>query len=96
MFAIALCAGLAACAGTSPQREPTAVLLLGEVHDNPEGHAARLAMLQTRIDAGWRPAIAMEQFDATDQTRLDAAMRRCAVSRTGLMDSAKRRGSRFP
>lgn len=78
MFAIALCLAIAACAGTSPQRAQADVLLLGEVHDNPQGHAARLALLQTRIDAGWRPAIAMEQFDTADQARLDAALQGCA------------------
>lgn len=44
MFAIALCVAIASCAGTSPQREQADVLLLGEVHDNPQGHAARLAL----------------------------------------------------
>ena len=57
---------------------PDDVLLLGEVHDNMTGHAARAAMLRTRIEAGWRPAIAMEQFDTGQQAALDAAMRDCA------------------
>ena len=53
------------------------VLLLGEVHDNPDGHRARLALLRARIDAGWRPAIAMEQFDRERQPDLDRAQREC-------------------
>lgn len=54
------------------------VWLLGEVHDNAEGHRQRLVLLTTRIDEGWRPAIAMEQFDRERQAELDEAMRRCA------------------
>jgi uncharacterized iron-regulated protein len=53
------------------------VLLLGEVHDNPDGHAARLALLRARIAAGWRPAIAMEQFDREHQPDLDRAQQAC-------------------
>lgn len=54
------------------------VLLLGEVHDNPDAHAARLALLQQRVDAGWHPAIAMEQFDRERQADLDRAGRECS------------------
>ena len=54
------------------------VLLLGEVHDNPAGHAARATLLRERVEAGWRPTIAMEQFDSGQQAELDAAMRDCA------------------
>ncbi|MCA7084818.1 ChaN family lipoprotein [Cupriavidus sp. DB3] len=50
-------------------------VLLGEVHDNPEGHRRRLASLTEAIDAGWRPAIAMEQFDRERQADLDRARR---------------------
>jgi uncharacterized iron-regulated protein len=54
------------------------IVLLGEVHDNAAGHQARYALLKKRIDAGWRPVIAMEQFDRERQADLDAAMARCA------------------
>ncbi|MCR6496542.1 ChaN family lipoprotein [Thermomonas sp. S9] len=53
------------------------VLLLGEVHDSAAGHAARAALLRKELKAGWRPAIAMEQFDTTQQPALDAAMHDC-------------------
>jgi len=46
--------------------------LLGEVHDNPAGHALRLAWLR-EMTRTRRWAIAMEQFDAPSQARLDAA-----------------------
>lgn len=71
---------LAACrhAAPTPAAAPVAqVLLLGEVHDNPAGHAARAALLRKEIEAGWRPAIAMEQFDTVQQPALDAALRDC-------------------
>lgn len=55
-------------------------LLLGEVHDNPEGHARRLDDLRKYLDRGMRPAIAMEQFDADRQTTLDIAMTHCPTA----------------
>lgn len=67
-------------AAPAPQPAPAAaptVLLLGEVHDNPDGHRARLALLRARVDAGWRPAIAMEQFDRERQPDLDRARHAC-------------------
>jgi uncharacterized iron-regulated protein len=67
----------AASAAAAPEPAPVPVLLLGEVHDNPDGHRARLALLRARIDAGWRPAIAMEQFDRERQPDLDRAQREC-------------------
>lgn len=57
---------------------PDDVLLLGEVHDNMAGHAARVAMLRKHVEAGWRPVIAMEQFDTSQQAALDTAMHACA------------------
>ena len=66
---------------TAPLARPAEaprVLLLGEVHDSAAGHAARVALLRKELEAGWRPAIAMEQFDTSQQPALDAAMRECA------------------
>lgn len=74
---------LAACTGPEAIRadgDDTAhapVLLLGETHDNAEGHRQRLRLLRERVEAGWRPAIAMEQFDREHQPALDRAMREC-------------------
>ncbi|MDE2407257.1 MAG: ChaN family lipoprotein [Xanthomonadaceae bacterium] len=73
----ALLVTLVGCTHTAPASTPR-LLLLGEVHDSAEGHAARLAMLKGRLEAGWRPAIAMEQFDTAQQPALDAAMTACA------------------
>lgn len=49
------------------------VALLGEVHDNPALHAERLRVLKGALDAGWRPAVAMEQFDVDRQAELERA-----------------------
>ncbi|WP_374249625.1 ChaN family lipoprotein [Thermomonas sp.] len=68
---------LAACTH-APARPAPPVLLLGEVHDSAAGHAARAALLRGKIEAGWRPAIAMEQFDTAQQPVLEAAMAACA------------------
>lgn len=61
---------------TVPGRSP-AFLLLGEVHDNPDGHARRLQDLKARIEQGWRPALAMEQFDLDRTNDLSEAQRTC-------------------
>lgn len=90
LLAGALLAGamLGGCAvyKKNPRQNPVAsgatkgnpqVLLLGEVHDNPKGHQARYEELRRRVEAGWRPAIAMEQFDRQDQDLLNAAQEGC-------------------
>ena len=81
---IAALAMLAGCAGKPPAVQPAAapvanpqVLLLGEVHDNAQGQRQRYAELRQRVDAGWRPAIAMEQFDRESQSLLDEAQKGC-------------------
>ncbi len=68
---------LVGCAHGDPAASAQ-VLLLGEKHDNGNGHQLRANELRTRIEAGWRPAIAMEQFDRENQNLLDAAMRDCS------------------
>ncbi|WP_229258910.1 ChaN family lipoprotein [Duganella flavida] len=53
------------------------VLLLGEVHDNAQGHKLRYELLRQRVEAGWRPAIVMEQFDRENQDVLNKAQKGC-------------------
>jgi uncharacterized iron-regulated protein len=50
-----------------------AIVLLGEVHDNPAQHRLRLEVLRRAFAAGWRPAIAMEQFDREQQVDIERA-----------------------
>lgn len=50
-------------------------LLLGEIHDNAEHHRLQLKVLQTRLAAGARPALLMEQFDTDQQAAMDEARR---------------------
>ncbi len=52
-----------------------AVVMLGELHDNAEQHRLRLATLQRAFAAGWRPAIAMEQFDLEHQADIERTRR---------------------
>ena len=71
---------LVACATTASsgwddRLRGNAVVLLGEVHDNARQHELRLAALQSAFAAGWRPAIAMEQFDVERQADIDRARR---------------------
>ena len=80
-LALLLTTALTACQHTPTAAPSTAspeVLLMGEVHDNAEGHAARAKLLREKIEAGWRPTIAMEQFDTDHQADLDSAMQTCA------------------
>lgn len=50
------------------------VLLLGETHDNPQHHENQLKLLKARVESGDRPALMMEQLDATSQPALDQAL----------------------
>ncbi len=80
----AFLAALAGCAGTPPatvagdvahQFTGKTYVLLGEVHDNADGQKRRLLALSSALAAGWRPAIAMEQFDRERQPDIDRARR---------------------
>ena len=62
----------------APQLVASQLVLLGEVHDSAEGHKRRLDALTAAVASGWKPAIAMEQFDREQQPALDAAMAKCA------------------
>lgn len=69
------CMGL--CVTLGAAAEP-AIYLLGEVHDNPQGHSLRLQQIANIVRTAPQPVIAMEQFDRDKQGVLDAAMRDCA------------------
>jgi uncharacterized iron-regulated protein len=60
-------------AGCAHRPAPPRLLLLGEVHDNVLHHQQRLALLQSLVDAGQRPALLMEHFDSHRQVELEAA-----------------------
>jgi uncharacterized iron-regulated protein len=70
-----------ACSTVAPRNDwehrlrGDAVVMLGEVHDNAEQHRLRLQVLRHALAAGWRPAIAMEQFDREHQIDIDRARR---------------------
>ncbi|WP_167670942.1 ChaN family lipoprotein [Allopusillimonas ginsengisoli] len=67
-------AGMAALAALMPQYP---IVVLGEVHDNAVGHTLRREALAAALAAGWRPVLAMEQFDSDQQTALDQALATC-------------------
>ena len=81
---------LYACATESPlpALRGTALALLGEVHDNPAGHRERLALLTRAVGAGWRPVIAMEQFDTDRQADIDRARREAPRDAQHVIDLA--------
>lgn len=71
----------AACTSVQPslQHSPT-VWLMGEIHDNPDAHQARYDIIAKKVKAGWRPAIAMEQFDREHQGLLRTAQDECKTA----------------
>jgi len=73
-LALAGCAHAPVAAWEQRLRGDT-LALLGEVHDNPEAHRLRAAVLQRACDAGWRPALVMEQFDIDRQADIDRSRR---------------------
>ncbi len=81
---------LGGCA-VPPAQAPVQLLLLGEVHDNPHGHQQRFAGLQERVQAGWRPALVMEQFDRENQAALTQAQASCADAQCVINTAGGRR-----
>jgi uncharacterized iron-regulated protein len=65
-----LSSGIAASAQDS-------IYLLGEVHDNPKAHAQRFRFIEQLLAKGFKPVVAMEQFDRDKQEALDRAMASC-------------------
>lgn len=73
---------IAGCASTTPSPQVVSqrfagksYVLLGEVHDSAAAQQQRLQALTRAVEAGWRPAIAMEQFDRERQADIDRARR---------------------
>jgi len=72
----ALCGAVDSGSGPFPWEDRLrgdAIVLLGEVHDNAVQHRLRLEVLRRAFAAGWRPAIAMEQFDREQQVDIERA-----------------------
>jgi uncharacterized iron-regulated protein len=72
----ALCGAVDSGSGPFPWEDRLrgdAIVLLGEVHDNPVQHGLRLEVLRRAFEAGWRPAIAMEQLDREHQVDIERA-----------------------
>ncbi len=68
------------------------IVLLGEVHDNATLQSLRLRILKRAIAAGWRPAIAMEQFDLASQSHIDAARATHPLDADYVIDQATGHG----
>ena len=67
------------------------VVLLGEIHDNAAHHRLRLDLLRRAFAAGWRPAIAMEQFDIGRQADIERARRERPRDAAYLIEQASPR-----
>jgi uncharacterized iron-regulated protein len=67
------CAEPAPVADWESRLQGDTIVLLGEVHDNAQQHRLRLEVLRRAFAAGWRPTMAMEQFDRERQPDIDRA-----------------------
>jgi uncharacterized iron-regulated protein len=92
-----LVAVLAACAAVTvePLRFTKPVVLLGELHDHARQHALRLEALEAWLKTGARPALVMEQFDRSQQERLDA-LRREGAGADPIVEQLGTRGWHWP
>lgn len=68
----------ASCSTPSPKKSATTIYLLGEVHDNPLAHQARLEFMSSlQLDKQPMVSLIMEQFDRENQNKLDQALSEC-------------------
>lgn len=67
------------------------LLILGEAHDNAGHHRLQTLLLRAVLEAGRRPVLAMEQFDAGYQAAIDAAIdaARAAGGSNGTPDAER-------
>ncbi|GAP34460.1 ChaN family lipoprotein [Piscinibacter sakaiensis] len=83
--------------GDAPFRLQAAPLvLLGEVHDNAALHRRRAEAVQRALEAGWRPAVAMEVFDRERQADIERARRERPGDADHLIAQAGGRGWDWP
>jgi uncharacterized iron-regulated protein len=77
----------AAMATTSDSNNKAPLWMMGEVHDNAEGHFYRLKDLEAKLGGQWRPALLMEQFNVEQQPALTKAWQNCESSQC-VIDTA--------
>ncbi len=94
LFIVALPALLSGAAGAATpypwesRLHGDEIVLLGEVHDNPIQQHLRLEVLTRALSAGWRPAMAMEQFDREHQDDIEAARKERPLDASYLIEKA--------
>ena len=91
--------GLGACTSMPPPIDwqshlsGDSIVMLGEIHDNAEQHRLRLERMRKAFADGWRPTIAMEQFDREHQPDIERARRERPGDAQYLIDQAAPAGS---
>ncbi|HEX2789704.1 MAG TPA: ChaN family lipoprotein [Steroidobacteraceae bacterium] len=99
-IAAPLLVSLCACTSSATHRDwqsrfsSDAIVMLGEVHDSAEQHHLRLERLRQAFAEGWRPAIAMEQFDREHQEDIERARRERPKDVQYLLDLAAPRDTK--
>jgi uncharacterized iron-regulated protein len=102
--AVLVAAGLTGCAGglhdehfnaqaLAGQMQRRPVVLLGEIHDNAEQHAARARALALLLQVGARPALAFEQFDRPVQADIDRVLDQAPAAGVDRVDQLVALGS---
>jgi len=77
--AVALAVSVGSVGSVGWAAEPP-IWLMGEVHDNAQGHFYRLKDLESMLGSTWRPALLMEQFDTDRQDALTKAWQTCKTA----------------
>jgi uncharacterized iron-regulated protein len=70
------------------------IALLGELHDSAALQSLRFQILKRAVVAGWRPEIAMEQFDRERQNDINEARLKRPADADYLIDHATGRAGR--
>jgi uncharacterized iron-regulated protein len=63
------------------------VLILGEIHGNPDHHSLQLEVLRSLVAVGRRPAVAFEIFDLGDQPVIDTLSRQSSAGADALAEA---------
>jgi uncharacterized iron-regulated protein len=87
MLSLGASAAMASAPTTPGTAELPAVWMMGEVHDNAQGHFYRLKDLEAKLGGQWRPALLMEQFNVDQQNSLTKAWQVCKTAQC-VIDTA--------
>lgn len=77
MMAFGASVAVTSVSATTGGSDSAPLWMMGEVHDNAQGHFYRLKDLEAKLGGQWRPALLMEQFNVDQQDALTKAWQAC-------------------